>query len=539
MRAGRGLLYSLAILGLVASACRSGGDSGGAPAAPVRGGTLIIGTAGINLRNAGTVAGGSATESTMLIYQGLLSVGADLDPQPELAESFEPQDDGAVWRFTLRKVMWHDGRPFTSADVKFTFEKILLEFHPRTRQVLKPKLSSIETPDDQTVIFRLKQPFSAFPLLMTVGDAPILPKHIFDGTDPKTNPANEAPIGTGPFKFVSYKKDEELRLTRNTDYFREGLPYLNEVVYRAIPERSTTAQALERGDVDLVIDPAAADLERLRNDPTLRVAVNSVGPGSANCSEFFAFNLDKPLFADAGVRRAIAHGIDRQRFVDDLLFGNGKAQSSPIHSGIEWAQAEVGYPEYDAKEADEILTGAGWVEGADGKRIAKGIATVADGAPLRFGLALDDSQAKYGEIIREQLGAIGIEVNLVPEDKDLSETRVFEKRDFDTYQSTACQGLDPELGLRRTIHSEAVIPVVRTNGAGFRNSEIDSLLDEAAAELDQKTRAGLYRQIQQILTREMPYVWLVEELQPFAHKRSCVGFRFDSAALADRAYCRD
>lgn len=538
MKSKNSFVILLAFLSVAGLACQTQRRSG-APAQPVRGGTMVVAVGSIDLSNPAMTVGQSKTRSTMLIYQGLVSLGSDLVPRPDLAESFEPENDGSVWRFTLRKVQWHDGRPLTSADVKFTFENLLLEFHPRTRQVLGTKLESIETPDERTVVFRLKQPFSALPLILSVGDAPILPKHIFEGTDPKTNPANEAPIGTGPFKFVSYQKDAELRLSRNTNYFREGLPYLDEVVFRVIPDGPAALQTLERGEVDIVDSAdAGPDLQRLKDNPEFRVVVHTMDPTGANCGNLLGFNLDRPLFGDRRLRRAIGHGIDRQRLVDQIEFGYATVYTSPLHSGFEWAHAEVDYPKFDQKQADQLLTDGGWLKGADGKRLAQGVAGLPDGAPLRFELSISRGSAKIGQIIQEQLDAVGVEVIVVPDSGDLTEIKVFEKREFDTFVDNACQGADPETGLRRTIHSSAVTPVANTNGAGYRNPKVDSLLDEAAAELDQDRRRDLYRQLQEILAEDMPYVWLLESTDLFAHTRSCVGMRFDSADLADRAYCR-
>lgn len=535
MRRSAALLFALAV---VAASCQTQ-QPARTPERPVRGGTLVAAISNINLVNPATTTGLSKTVSTMLVYQGLLTVGEDLKPIPELAVSFEATDDGATWRFTLQETEWHDGKPFTSEDVKFTFDKVLLEFHPRTRQVLRSKLESIETPDAQTVVFHFKEPFSAFPLLLTVTDAPILPKHIFDGTDPKTNPANEKPIGTGPFKFVSYQKDAELRLARNPEYFREGLPYLDEVVLRLIDNPATALQALERGAIDAVVDAEAGpELVALGDNPDFVVSRRNVGVSGANCSRILGFNLDKPLFADPRLRRALAGGIDRNRLLNEVQFKYGRAHTSPMHSGIDWAHAKVDYPKFDPDAADESLTSAGWVKGADGKRAAKGVGGVADGTPLRFELAISTEQTKYGDSMTEQLGALGVEMIPAKADRNLNVTRVFEKREFDAYFDISCQGADPELGLRRTIHSSAVTPIANTNGAGYRNSEVDDLMDEAAAELDQRKRGDLYLRIQRILARDMPYIWLVEEDSLSAQSKACVGMEFDSVYLAEKAYCR-
>lgn len=533
----RRVLATLFVMALLAGGCQQPTQSG-SPETPVRGGTLVVGIAGVDLTNPGTTTSPGVTYSQMLIYQALVSVDSDLVPRPELAESFETEDNGATYRFKLRKTQWHDGRPFTSADVKFTFEKILLEFHPRTRQSLRTKIKAIETPDDQTVIFRLNAPFSAFPLSVSFSDAPILPKHLFEGSDPKTNPVNEKPVGTGPFMFGSYQKGAELRLRRNPDFFREGLPYLNEIVFRVIPEESGRVQALEREEIDIMTALASEDLRRLSEDPEFRVGSQKVNPTGGNCSRLFGFNLDRPPFNDQKLRAAIAHGFNRERLVKQARFGFGRVQTSPIHSGIEWAHADVDYPEFDLEEAGKLLTEAGWIKGADGKRIARGVTGVAEGTPLRFELLVASVFLKYAEIIRDDFAAIGVEVVPVPLEVDLVGNRVFVKREFETYLALQCQGVDPEIGVRRSIHSSGIVPIPFTNGPAYRNSDVDKLLDEAAAELDQEERARAYSKIQEILTRDLPYVWLVEEDGLYAESKACRGIRYDSVHLVESAYCR-
>ena len=137
---------------------------------------------------------------------------------PDLAESWTVDQGGAVYRFRLRDgVTWHDGARFTAADVKFTFEEVLLKFHARTKASMGDVLAGIDAPDDRTVVFRFKQPYAPLLLQLDATEAPIVPRHVYQGSDPQANPANAGPVGTGPFKFASYKKGAEIRLVRNAD----------------------------------------------------------------------------------------------------------------------------------------------------------------------------------------------------------------------------------------------------------------------------------------------------------------------------------
>jgi peptide/nickel transport system substrate-binding protein len=175
-----------------------------------------------HLNPAITTAGGVHTAAGLL-YNGLVALDDGLRPVPELAERWEVEDDGRVYRLHLRRdVRWHDGRPFTAADVTFTFEEVLLRYHSRTRASLGPVLSAVEALDDATVEFRFRRPYAPLLQQLNVVEAPILPAHLFAGTDPLRNPANTAPVVTGPFRFVDYRPDREIRFAANPDHFGGG-----------------------------------------------------------------------------------------------------------------------------------------------------------------------------------------------------------------------------------------------------------------------------------------------------------------------------
>src|SRR5205085_7362172 len=130
---------------------------------------------------------------------------------------------GTVYRSHLRDdVTWHDGKRFTAADGKFTFEEVLLKYHARTKASMGGVLAVIDTPDERTLVFRFKQPYAPLLLQLDATEAPILARHVYEGSDAQTNPANTQPIGTGPFRLAAYRKGAEVRLARNTNYFKPG-----------------------------------------------------------------------------------------------------------------------------------------------------------------------------------------------------------------------------------------------------------------------------------------------------------------------------
>ena len=503
------------------------------------GGTLVVAISSDpgGLNPAITTSGGTHTASELL-YNGLVDLGPDLEPIPELAESWDVEEEGALYRFHLRDdVTWHDGEPFTSADVKYSFEEVLLQLHSRTQASVGPSLESIETPDEQTVEFRFSQPYAPLLQQLNVTEAPIIPRHIYEGTDPLENPANNEPVGTGPFRFVSYTPDAEIVLERNPDYFEEGLPHLDEVIMRVIPDEGSQVLAFEAGEVGWLWGVPGPDQERLAADPTVEFLQTPVNPGGANCIMTVSFNLERPIMADLRVRQAIAHTLNRDQFLERVLFGQGQVAAAPISSGIPWAHAEgLDMPANDPAEAERLLDEAGWQREGDGTRTAAGVEGVDDGTPLAFTFVHFPTFSAYGELLRAQLREVGMDVTLVPLEPPVFAEQVFTARDFDTNIISYCNATDPEIGVRRMYHSSNIGEVPFSNAAAYRNDEVDRLFDEAQRTIDLEQRGALYRQIQEIAVAELPYFWIVETVGTRAYRSSCSDFQ-PSGHFAKTASC--
>ena len=508
---------------------------------PARGGTLVVAIpSDPGHLNPAITTSGATHSAAELLYNGLLGRDERGNPVPELAESWQIEQGGAVYRFRLQPgVKWHDGTAFTSADVKFTFEELLLKFHARTKASMEGPLAGIDTPDDRTVVFRFKQPYAPLLFQLDATEAPIVAKHIYQGTDPQTNPANANPVGTGPFKFVSYKKGAEIRLARNPGYFKKGLPYLDEVVMRIIPDAATQVLALENGEVDFLWGVPGPQQARLQADPRFKLAQTAYNPGGSNCIMTVSFNLDRPILKEPRLRRALAHATDRQPFLTQVLFGEGKVATAPISSEISWAHAAgLPMPRLDRAEAERLLDAAGWKKEGDGPRVARGVAGVTDGTKLAIDFVHFPTFSKYGELIRQQWGAVGVAVTLRPLEPAAFAPAVFKDRNFDTNVISYCNGPDPEIGVRRMYHSSQISPAPFTNAAAFRNAQVDALFDEAARTVDRDKRSKLYRQIQEIAVQQLPYFWLVETLTTRVWQARCADFKPWAGLFAEAASCK-
>jgi peptide/nickel transport system substrate-binding protein len=184
------------------------------------------------------------------VTEGLLWYDHELKPHPQLATDWTVSPDQKTYTFTLRQsVKWHDGQEFTSADVAASLA-ILKKSHPRGRSTFA-HLAEVQTPDDHTVVLKLDAPIPYLIKGFAAAETPIIPKHLYDGTDPFTNANNSAPIGTGPFRFKEWVRGEHVIYERNADYWDSPRPHLDQLVVKFIPDPASRSAALESGDVDL------------------------------------------------------------------------------------------------------------------------------------------------------------------------------------------------------------------------------------------------------------------------------------------------
>lgn len=425
------------------------------------------------------------------MFNGLVGIDQNLKPLPDLATSWDVAPDGLTYTFHLAQgVAWHDGVAFTSDDVKFSFEQILIKFSSRTKTALSPVLQSIDASDPNTVIFRFKAPYPPFLSLIEKVNAPILPKHVYQGTDPMTNPANQKPIGTGAFKFSEGVKGDHYAMVRNEDYFKKGQPYLDKIVVRIIPDEATASAAFERGEVDYLPGPPAADVDRLARLPG--VVYTQKGREAFASVTYLVFNLDRPVLKNLAVRQAIAAVIDQKFIISSFLSGKAVTTTGPIAPELKtFYSNKATTGTHDPAKARQLLQQAGV-------------------SNLKLTWIGDPTVDKLATILKDELSQVGITLDVVSMERNSWISRLYNARDFDVSYTNFENGPDPDIGVKRAFISTNIGPVSFSNAAAYRNPTVDDLLTRAAATQDLSTRVSLYAQFQDIVDRDLPYLYPYE-----------------------------
>lgn len=434
------------------------------------------------------------------IFESLLTYSFDLKPQPGLAKSWDVSADRLTYTFHLQpKVQWHDGKPFSSDDVLFTYTKVLAST-PRTR-TLMANVQEVSAPDAHTVVFKLKQPYSAFLYAFDIGGGAILPKHLYDVDTPiGRNPNNNAPIGTGPFKFKRWERGSYIELVKNEQYWKEGRPYLDGITYRVIPDSASRRVALEQGTVlqawQQDIEPV--DVARVAKLPT----INQTHKGYEYWStmHWLELNGSRYPFSDKRFRQALMYGINRQFIVDKIMFGSGTVATGPIHHNTRFYDANVKKYPYDPKRAIALLDEMGLKPDAKGVRATIGL------IPLPYG----ETPRRTAEYIKQNLSKIGVTVNIESTDVGGWTSRVG-NWDFDMAANGVFQYGDPAIGVARTyLGSNIKKGLMFSNTSQYDNPKVDELFNAAATAPTDEERQKLYSEVQRILVDDVPVLWLAD-----------------------------
>lgn len=431
-----------------------------------------------------------------MLYNTLLKFEDDGTVVGDLAESWSVSEDKLTWTFNLKQgVKFHNGKELTSADVKATFDRALNAEAGglRTTEIIK-MFTAVEAPDPYTVTITTDAPYGPMESLMCnmslgIMDADYIEQY---GLDLGTSAAGEN--GTGPFKVVSWERDQEIVVERFDDYF--GTPAkLQTVVYTIIPEAASRVIALETGEVDVIDKPTDEDLARLEADTENFTVLRK----PTISQRLFRFGCNDPIISNTKVRQAIVYAIDRQAIIDALFTGSGYPSTAPL-APVTFGYSDLGEIEQDLELAKSLLAEAGYPDGFDTKIVTT--------ERYQNGIEL-------AEIISQQLAEIGINAEIeVWEWSALSASwNGITADEFD--QPIFIMGAGPSMrdadGGLRGLYTTSETGLNDRNYGFYSNAEVDALIEQGMQETDQQKRVEIYKEAMEILYREDPVAfWLFD-----------------------------
>lgn len=442
-----------------------------------------------------------ASESTInsgKIYETLLERDNEtLKLTPLLAESWEISDDKLKFRFKLREdVKWHDGEPFTSRDVVFSYNAIM------DPKVDSPHLKSyyqeildVKAIDKYTVEFTYARPY--FLALEFCGGMPIVPGHIFGEGDFNTNPAGRKPVGTGPYRFVEWDTGSEIVLERNDDYWGEE-PSLEKIIFKIIADPTVTFQVLKREELDVAgLTPIQWD--RQSNTEAFKRHFNKHSYFRPNYN-FIGWNMNRPFFKDRNVRTALTHFVNRELILEKILLGLGAVVTNPFYINSPEYPEDIEPLDFNPEKARKLLQEAGWTD-SDGDGVRD-----KDGVKFEFEFLLpsgSDTSEKIATILKEQLDKNGILMNIRKTEWAVFTTRLSDRK-FDAVILGWSMGVESDP--YQIWHSSQVGK--GSNFVGFENKRADELIEQARKEFDRDKRIELYREFAHIVHEQQPYTFL-------------------------------
>jgi peptide/nickel transport system substrate-binding protein len=415
-----------------------------------------------------------------LLFDALLTRDAKLNVQPGLAERWEIPDP-LTYVFRLHQgVSFHDGRPLTSRDVKWTFDSLLRGKVRSTKSSAYRFVDRVDAPDDSTVVFHLKEPSATLLWNLSEGAIGIVP---YGSGDEQSR----HPIGSGPFRFVSAEQDKDVVIEKNNDYWGDKVR-LRRVRFIVVPDTTTRALELRKGSADIAINALTADMEvALRREKSLEIMRQ---PGTVLA--YLAFNMRDPILQDIHVRQALGYAIDRRPLIHYLWrdFAQPAASILPPQS---WAyNSDVAPYPYDPERARQLLNAAGYspVNG------------------IRFHLIMktstEESSRLMAAVLQQQLREVGIALDI----RSFEYATFFFDVTHGAFQLYSLRWIggneDPDI-FEYVFHSARFTPK-GANRSFYSNPRIDVLIDQARRELDQTARRRLYGEIQQILAQDLPSI---------------------------------
>jgi peptide/nickel transport system substrate-binding protein len=467
--------------------------------------------------------------------EGLVAVSPDAEYQPWLARQVPTVANGDVrllpngrMDVTYRlmpDIHWSDGQPFSSDDVKYTWQFVMREPTVFSREGFD-RIESIETPDALTAILHFREVYAPYLILFEF----VLPRHVLEGAgDVSKTDYGRKPLGTGPFRVAEFAAGDHLTLERNMSYRNKDRPILDRIVFRFIASRDAAVLQLKAGEVDAMwslLESQAADLEKTKDVQVLtgpssqvwRLEFNLAKPGDPSDP-----NIPHPVLGDIAIRRALTLATPKRQIVDSLLSGKGDIANSLVSIG--WAAPQDLMQEsYDPAKAKEVLDRAGWTTRSDGIR-AKGSTR----ASLTISTVAQDSvRERIEQVLLDEWKAVGVELKIrnFPTAVLFAAGGPVRQGDFDVDMYAEALRVDPHVRLAERYHTKSIPrpenKMVGLNWNRFGTPEMDRLLERAAVTIDSAERVRIYRQLLGLVNDQYLNVWLYAQ-NSFDALRSNVG----------------
>ena len=460
---------------------------------PEKGGTVIaaLNSTTIPTLNTQLTSSVPALFAADVWADGLMTYDREGNRLPRLATSWEASEDGKTYTFKLRDgVKWSDGQPFTADDVVFTL-KAFGKFNTYLTKLV-PLVEEASAPDATTFLLKLKQPLTATLDLFDKEVFPLMPKHIYDGQDVATHPANLAPVGLGPFKFDSWQSGQSITFVRNENYWDQGKPYLDSVIFALIPNPQQRLNAIINGEVNWFrpeVSQVKATQDAAGKGTFKVVQIVNNAPETAVVD----LNLTREPLNNVKVRQALFHAIDRDRIAQDVYQGLASPARNAIPSQFkELHDPSVDYSQlypFDPEKAGKLLDEAGYPL-KDGKRFSLELAVISV-----------QPYNSVAQVVQSQWSAIGIDVKLAALDQQIWTNKVYKERTFDASVISLTGRTNPVLGVDRSfVCNEGSVPFA--NPTGYCNAEFDAVALAAAAAPLGKQRES-YRQYAEIVACDL------------------------------------
>ena len=510
------IFFYLFLLIIMAPACKGKSENGaqtspvGTAGEPAYGDALVNGSIGEPTILVPMLAGdASSHEVAGMMFNGLVKYDTDLSVIGDLAESWDISSDGLTITFHLRKgVKWTDGVEFKAEDVKFGFDTIIDKKTPTAYSEDFLQVKKAEVLDQYTFRVTYEKPFA--PALTSWGGLVILPKHLLEGKDITKTDFGRNPVGLGQYKLTKWVPGQELILDSNHDYF-EGRPYIDQFIYRVIPDRATMFLELQTGGVDMMDLTPIQYTKQTENDFFRNNFQKFRFPQFAYT--YMGFNLKHPFFKDKRVRQAIAYAIDKNEIVDVVLFGLGSPATGPYVPNTWPYNPNVKEYTYDPEKAKLLLKEAGWEPNSKG-------VLEKDGRSFEFTIRTNMGNTlrmNTATIIQWRLAKVGIKVKIEAIEWSTFVNEFIDKRRFEAVILGWSITPDPD---QYDIWYSGKTKEKEFNFVSYRNPEVDALLEKGRRTYDILERKKAYFRIQEILADELPYIFLyVPDATPIVHAR--------------------